>query len=115
MFGPDHPRRDGRAGLPGAPDPFDPDLPGFGPFGSSGKHCFRPGNPVYMQVQELLRVRREQLALRRGRQYQRDLDTGSGYALPAAGSLMAWSRILAGTEVLCVVNLDSQNAHRTQR
>jgi hypothetical protein len=38
MFGPRHPRRSGRAGLPTA-EP-DPDQPGFGPFGTAGRHCF---------------------------------------------------------------------------
>ena len=108
MFGPEHPRGSGRDGLPGAPTPIDPSMPGFGPFGTAGQHVFDPGHPTFRRIRTLLSVRRQQLALRRGRQYLREirLDPGSAFQDPAAGGLVAWSRILSGSEVLCVANLD---------
>lgn len=107
MFGPDHPRRPGRDGSPGAASPLDPSLPGFGPFATSGSHVFNPESPTFRRVQALLRVRADQLPLRRGRQYLREIRYHSGepFAFPPAGGLVAWSRILADTEVVCVVNL----------
>ncbi len=42
MFGPAHPRKSGLAGLAAGPAAEDPALPGFGPFGTSGAHCFDP-------------------------------------------------------------------------
>lgn len=112
MFGPDHPRRSGRDGLPSAPDPLDPSLPGFGPFGTSGHHVFDTANPTFRRVADLLSVRAKQQALRRGRQYLREIrvDPTRGFGVPAAGGLCAWSRILGTTEVLCVANLDPGQA-----
>jgi len=105
MFGPEHPRRSGRAGLPSQADPFDPDLPGFGAFGTSGHQIFDTGAPVFLKVQSLLRVRRRQLALRRGRQYQRPVRIGGGpFDEATPGGMLAWSRILGRSEDLCVVN-----------
>jgi glycosidase len=49
MFGPAHPRRDGRAGLAAPPEGLDPDEPGFGPFGTAGRHCFDPQFPTYLR------------------------------------------------------------------
>jgi hypothetical protein len=43
--------------------------------------------------------------LRYGRQYQRQISNfNSPFALPPAGELIAWSRILDDEEALCIVN-----------
>lgn len=105
MFGPDHPRRHGNAGLPDQPEPLDTGLPGFGAFGTAGRHVFDPGFPVYRRIAALGRLRGEFPVLRHGRQYQRQtrfLDRAFGFH--AGGELFAWSRILDDEEAVCVVN-----------
>ena len=105
MFGPEHPRRQGRAGLGSGQAALDPDLPGFGPFGTVGAHCFNPGSPAYVRIAALTAVRRRYPVLRYGRQYEREISRPGGpFAVARAGELIAWSRILDDEEALCVVN-----------
>jgi glycosidase len=113
MFGPEHPRLAGREGHPGAGDSFDPSLPGFGPFGTAGHHVFDSTYPTFRKVSAMLAVRKRHLALRRGRQYLREIrnDGVGDFRFPDAGAMVAWSRILGTTEVLCIANLDPQRAH----
>ena len=103
MFGPEHPRLSGLAGL--AAGGFDAGMPGFGAFGTSGAHCFNAKSAAYVRIAALTAVRAAYPALRYGRQYQRAISNfGNPFALPAAGELIAWSRVLDDEEVLCVVN-----------
>jgi glycosidase len=105
MFGPAHPRRDGRAGLVSPPAGLEPDEPGFGPFGTAGRHCFDPQFPTYLRIAELNVVRKRYRCLRFGRQYLRPtafLDRGFGVHGP--GEIVAWSRILDDEEAVCVLN-----------
>jgi glycosidase len=111
MFGPEHPRRSGRAGRPeqgvdvSDPSLFDPDLPGFGPAGTTGMHLFDENSPSYRKAQHLLAVRAAQPALQSGRQYLRQLRTApTVFRDPQPGDVLPWSRILADREVLCVMN-----------
>ena len=105
MFGPAHPLRDGNAGFVAGQPVTDPDLPGFGPFGTSGHHCFDTDSPAYRRIAALCRVRQRFPVLRSGRQYQRAVaNFGGPFVLPAAGELIAWSRILDDEEALCIVN-----------
>jgi glycosidase len=105
MFGPEHPRLSGLAGLTAGSAGFDPGIPGFGPFGTSGAHCFNPQAPAYVRIAALSAVRAQFPSLRYGRQYQRPISNfGADFALPPAGELIAWSRILDDEETLCVVN-----------
>ena len=105
MFGPEHPRLSGLSGLAAGAAAFDPAMPGFGPFGTSGAHCFNSTATAYMRIAALAAVRRRYPSLRYGRQYQRPLSNfGADFSLPAAGDLIAWSRILDDEETLCVVN-----------
>src|SRR3954451_5441787 len=84
----------------------------FGPFRSRGHHCFDETNPVFTELAALLAIRREESALRRGRQYLREISgDGAAFGFPRSfdgriRSLVAWSRILATREVVCVVNTD---------
>lgn len=108
MFGPEHPRRRGAAGL-AAPGGLDDELPGFGPFGTAGRHCFDPDHPAYRRIAACAALRRQYPVLRHGRQYQRQLTTDappqSGtFGFPGSGQLVAWSRLLDVEEALCVVN-----------
>ncbi|MEU4223062.1 alpha-amylase family glycosyl hydrolase [Nonomuraea sp. NPDC026600] len=111
MFGPEHPRKAGAAGRPAddesptAAHLFDTELPGFGPFGTANHHVFDQDNEIYQRVRMLLATRAAHRALRVGRQYLRRLGRADGgYALPRPGEVLCWSRVLAGTEVVCVVN-----------
>jgi glycosidase len=111
MFGPAHPRKLGAAGCPAegeSPDAehlFDTDLPGFGPFGTANHHVFDQRDETYQRVRMLLATRRAHPALCVGRQYLRRLGRTDGtYAPPQPGEVLCWSRVLAGTEVVCVVN-----------
>jgi len=98
MFGPEHPLLSGAEGL-------DKNLPGFGAFGTTGNHCFDPGNPAFVRIAALTEVRKAIPVLRYGRQYQRQISNfGASFALPPGGELIAWSRILDDEEALCVVN-----------
>jgi glycosidase len=105
MFGPEHPRKAGRPGIGAAASNFDQDLPGFGPFGTSGAHCFNDKSPAFVRIEALTKVRAAFPALRSGRQYQRPISNfGGPFALPAMGELIAWSRLLDDEEALCIVN-----------
>lgn len=104
MFGPEHPRRAGRAGLPQAPAGLDPALLGFGPFATSGQHCFDETHPAFVRLAALNRVRQRFPVLRFGRQYLRPHDIGGHRFVPGGGSLIGWSRILGGIEALVLVN-----------
>ncbi|MBU2664985.1 hypothetical protein KOI35_15890 [Actinoplanes bogorensis] len=88
----------------------------FGPFGSRGGHAFDEDNPIYQQLARVLRLRSETPALRRGRQYLREISgDGESFGLPRVlGSRMlsvvAWSRILANTEMVAAINTDPASA-----
>lgn len=105
MFGPEHPLKGGRAGLPNGSPSVDPSLPGFGPFGTAGRHCFDTKSAAYTRIAALLDVRKRFPVLRTGRQYQRPISNfDAPFALPPAGELIGWSRILDDEEALCIVN-----------
>ena len=107
MFGPRHPRASGRAGLTAS----DPSLPGFGPSGTAGRHCFDPFSPAYRRIAGAAALRKAYPVLRYGRQYLRPTSfVGRPFAVPGAGEIVAWSRILDDEEALCVLN-----AHGTER
>jgi glycosidase len=105
MFGPAHPRKAGRAGLPAGPNDEDEGLPGFGPFGTAGAHCFDEQHGAYVRVAALNALRREFPVLRYGRQYLRPISfLGRAFAVYGPGEIVAWSRILDDEEALCVLN-----------
>lgn len=105
MFGPEHPRADFHDSLSNQLANVDTSLPGFGPFGTFGSHCFDPSCPAYVKISALCKVRSAELVLRTGRQYARQTRIlGPAFAFPAAGELVAWSRILEYQEAVCAVN-----------
>jgi len=84
----------------------------FGPFRSRGRHAFDENHPVYRQLAEILIIRRQKIALRRGRQYLREI-SGDGvhfaYPRPLGGpmrSVVPWSRIFTDEEFLLAINTD---------
>jgi len=101
MFGPEHPRASGTAGL----NELDMNLPGFGPFGTSGRHCFDENHPVYKRIAAAAALRSKYPALRCGRQYLRRTSfLNKPFDLYGPGEIVAWSRILDDEELLCVLN-----------
>jgi glycosidase len=105
MFGADHPRKSGRAGIGSADAGSDDGLPGFGAFGSIGHHCFDENFPTYRRIKAMIETRQKFPVLRYGRQYLRDISNfGAPFSASTAGELIAWSRILDDEEALCIVN-----------
>lgn len=80
----------------------------FGAFQTSGCHFFDTSHPTYLRIAAIARVvmRTDPIgkALRRGRQYPRDVRFLDTYLPPQRGELVAWSRIFFGTEVVVAVN-----------
>ena len=74
--------------------------------------AFDPDHPLFRQIQALTMLRRREPALRYGRLYFRRLsenckDFGFSYG---AGGIVAFSRILAGREVLVIANTGAEHA-----
>ncbi len=89
----------------------------FGSLQSAGRHFFDEEHEIYRFIAEVAKLRREHLALRRGRQYLREIsengDQGS-FGLPRMiggriRSLVPWSRLFANEEILLAINTDAQN------
>ena len=86
----------------------------YGAFQSRGRHFFREDGAVYRELARVLRVRRDNLPLRRGRQYLREISgNGSDFGLPRIvgteiRSVVAWSRIFNEVELLVALNTDAQ-------
>lgn len=85
----------------------------FGPFRSKNHHCFLENTEVYQQLSELAKVRENEVALRRGRQYLREISgNGMTFGYPQRlgegriTSVIAWSRIFDGAEIVCAINTD---------
>lgn len=81
----------------------------FGAFETEGCHFFDPSHPAYLRIAAIARLRSRKdgvgLALRRGRQYPREISIGGApFALPGNGEIAAWSRILFDQEVLVAIN-----------
>lgn len=88
-----------------------------GPFGSlqsTGRHFFNEGHEIYQFIETIASLRKQHIALRRGRQYLREVSsTGRAgeyyYPQPVNNELrwvIAWSRIFADRECLCAINTD---------
>lgn len=88
----------------------------FGAFRSTGRHCFDVDTDLYKIVGQIAAVRSQQVVLRRGRQYLREIsEDGNGWGYPYMMfgrmlSLVAWSRILDGEEVVGVINSDEKQS-----
>lgn len=106
MFGPEHPRPNAtNHTLEEQLSGFD-SLPGFGPCGTAGYECFDSNHPAFVRIQAAITLRKNEPALRFGRQYLRQVDKGEWWDYPDAGGLVPWSRILDTREILCIVNSD---------
>ena len=85
---------------------------GFGAFRSKNVHFFNEENRWYPEIAKIIAVRRQQLPLRRGRQYLRQISgNGIEFGFPTLwrdrmNSIIAWSRIFNEREVVCAINTD---------
>jgi len=102
MFGPTNPLEVGAAGINGQRS----SLQGFGPFGTSGVHCFDQNYYVYKKTKEIIDIRKKYSAFRYGRQYQRQTSylTYPFSLETQEGQIVAWSRILDSDEFVCILN-----------
>jgi glycosidase len=84
----------------------------FGAFRSCDRHCFDEDTPLYRELAKILALRQEKLALRRGRQYLREISgDGQHFGLPhmighEIRSVVPWSRIFSDQELLVAMNTD---------
>lgn len=91
----------------------------FGAFASRKRHFFNEDHPVYKALAEILALRRSRVALRRGRQYLREISgDGVHFGLPQMVNgqiryIVPWSRILSGKEMVLAINTDPDNSHTT--
>ena len=81
----------------------------WGAFDSTERHFFRPSHPIYKSIAKIAAIRRQEPALRYGRQYFREISgNGSDFGYPVDGNCtLAFSRILDTTEVLIAMNLQA--------
>lgn len=84
----------------------------FGAFRSRGVHFFNEDNSVYQELAKVLEIRRQNIVLRRGRQYLRPIsapENGVNFGLPEMiggqlCSVVPWSRIFNDQEMLLAIN-----------
>jgi glycosidase len=90
----------------------------FGAFGSRGRHFFNEEHPVYQALAGVLRLRKEKITLRRGRQYLREISgDGLNFGVPhmlggQLRSVVPWSRLFDDQEVLLAINTDPEAPRR---
>jgi glycosidase len=87
----------------------------FGAFESRNVHFFNENNAVYQELSKVLKIRRDNLVIRRGRQFLRQISgDGQNFGFPemlggVIRSVVPWSRIFNDREVVLAVNTDFQN------
>jgi len=87
----------------------------FGSLQSRKRHFFNEAHEIYQMIAAINKVRSEHLALRRGRQYLREIsatgEEGSFGAPKMIGneirSVVPWSRLFNQEELLCAINTDA--------
>ncbi len=88
----------------------------FGAFRSRRRHFFDEDGPVYRELAKILALRKQRIALRRGRQYLREISgDGRNFGLPRMiggqlRSVVPWARIFDDREMLLAVNTDPDQA-----
>jgi glycosidase len=88
----------------------------FGPFRSRGRHCFDEKSPIYGELARIVTIRQQKIALRRGRQYLRQISgDGVSFGFPFVvgdrmRSIVAWSRLFLDAEILLAVNTDAAHS-----
>ncbi|HEX2525176.1 MAG TPA: alpha-amylase family glycosyl hydrolase [Geminicoccus sp.] len=91
----------------------------FGAFRSKDRHFFDENDPVYRELAKVIQIRKQKIALRRGRQYLREISgNGVDFGFPRIIgdrmlSVVPWSRIFDDREVLLAINTNSIQAQTT--
>jgi glycosidase len=82
----------------------------WGAFNTTGHHFFNSGHATYAGIAAIAEIRKQEPALRYGRQYFREISgDGNGFGYPMDGKCtLAYSRILDNREILIAMNLDEQ-------
>jgi glycosidase len=84
----------------------------FGAFRSRQRHFFDEENPVYRELSKILALRREIIALRRGRQYLCPISgDGHNFGYPSVlggrmRSIVPWLRLFDEQQILLAINTD---------
>jgi len=88
----------------------------FGAFQSRGEHFFDEDFWAYKEIAKIAAIRQREVALRRGRQYLREISgNGEGWGFPVKypggqmQTVVPWSRVFDGTEIICAFNTDAGN------
>jgi glycosidase len=83
----------------------------WGAFDTTGVQFFNPDHPIYKAIASIGAVRRDQMALRYGRQYFRQTSSdGKNFGWgPEVKNILAFSRVLDTQEVLVALNLDAES------
>ncbi len=87
----------------------------FGAFRSKNRHLFTESSSVYKELAKIIKLRGQEIALRRGRQYLRPISgDGVSFGIPSLlgdrmRSIIPWSRIIDRQELLVAVNTDFAN------
>lgn len=89
----------------------------FGAFRSSGRHFFREEGTLHEELQKILKIRKEEPALRTGTQFYRQIsDEGQHFYYPVPENearyegVLAWSRFHEGHEVVLAINTHTAQA-----
>jgi len=86
----------------------------FGAFRTRGRHFFDEESPVYQELSKILALRKQKIALRRGRQYLREISgDGQNFGLPRllGGrmlSIVPWTRSFDDQRLLLAINTDPE-------
>lgn len=82
----------------------------WGAFDTTGVQFFNDSHPIYKSIAAIAAVRREQPALRYGRQYFREISgDGEHFGAPCGSKCtLAYSRVLDTDEVLVAINVDTE-------
>lgn len=84
----------------------------FGAFRSRGRHFFDEDGLVYRELGKILKLRRDKIALRRGRQYLRPISgDGENFGLPRVlgermRAIVPWVRLFDEQNLLVALNTD---------
>jgi len=84
----------------------------FGAFRSRNRHFFNENGFVYQELAKILRIRKSNIVIRRGRQFLRQISgDGQNFGFPRMigdeiRSIVSWSRIFSDREVLLAINTD---------
>jgi hypothetical protein len=84
----------------------------FGAFRTRGRHFFNEDGSVYKELNKILVLRKQKIALRRGRQYLREISgDGQSFGLPhlLGGrmlSVVPWTRSFDDQHLLLAINTD---------